>query len=98
MQPLTFEQLNALPTTTDLITAARALRIGRTKAYGLAKAGEFPVRIIRVGTSYHVPTSELLKVPGVTPLKEAPAQRRVAVMDFGSRTPGGRSMRSLFQN
>ena len=31
MQPLTFEQLNALPTTTDLITAARALRIGRTK-------------------------------------------------------------------
>jgi hypothetical protein len=71
MQPLTFEQLNALPTTTDLITAARALRIGRTKAYELARAGEFPVRIIRVGTSYHVPTSELLKVLGVTPLKEA---------------------------
>ena len=71
MQPLTFEQLNALPTTTDLITAARALRIGRTKAYELAKAGEFPVRIIRVGAGYHVPTSELLKVLGVTPLKEA---------------------------
>ena len=69
MQPLTFEQLNALPTTTDLITAARALRIGRTKAYELARAGKFPVRIIRVGTSYHVPTSELLKVLGVTPLQ-----------------------------
>lgn len=41
------------------------------KAYELARAGEFPVRIIRVGAGYHVPTAELLKVLGVTPLKEA---------------------------
>jgi predicted DNA-binding transcriptional regulator AlpA len=46
MQPLTFDQLNALPTAVDLTTAARALGIGRTKAYQLAKAGEFPCRII----------------------------------------------------
>lgn len=68
MQPLTFDQLHALPTVVDLMTAARALGIGRTKAYQLAKAGEFPCRIIHVGRGYHVPTAELLKVLGVTPV------------------------------
>jgi hypothetical protein len=67
MQSLTFDQLHALPITVDLITAARALGIGRTKAYELARTEEFPCRIIRVGTGYHVPTAELLKVLGVTP-------------------------------
>lgn len=67
MQPLTFDQLHALPITIDLITAARALGIGRTKAYELARTDEFPCRIIRVGTGYHVPTAELLKVLGITP-------------------------------
>jgi hypothetical protein len=50
MPPLTFDELHALPTVVDLMTAARALDIGRTTAYQLAKAGQFPVRIIRVGT------------------------------------------------
>ncbi|MDQ3763036.1 MAG: DNA-binding protein [Actinomycetota bacterium] len=68
MSPLTFEQLNALPTVVDLMTAARALGIGRTKAYQLAASGQFPVRIIRVDTAYHVPTAELLKVLGVAPV------------------------------
>jgi excisionase family DNA binding protein len=68
MQPLTFDQLHALPTVVDLMTAARALGIGRTKAYQLAHDGQFPVRIIRVGTHYHIPTAELLKVLGITPV------------------------------
>jgi hypothetical protein len=68
MQPLTFGELHALPTVVDLMTAARALGIGRTKAYQLAHADQFPCRIIRVGTSYHIPTAELLKVLGVTPV------------------------------
>jgi hypothetical protein len=68
MPPLTFDELRALPTVVDLMTAARALGIGRTKAYELAQAGEFPVRIIRVGIAYHVPTAELLKILGVAPL------------------------------
>jgi hypothetical protein len=66
MKPLTFDQLHALPTVVDLMTAARALGIGRTKAYQLAHTGQFPCRIIRVGTGYHVPTAELLKVLGIT--------------------------------
>ena len=67
MQPLTFEQLRSLPTTVDLMTAARALRIGRTKAYELARAGRFPCRVVRVGAGYLVPTAGLLDVLGVTP-------------------------------
>ncbi len=72
MDPLTFDQLFALPTVVDLMTAARALGIGRSKAYQMAHDGQFPVRIIRVGTSYHVPTAELLKILGATPLVPPP--------------------------
>jgi hypothetical protein len=68
MQPLTFGELHALPTVVDLMTAARALGIGRTKAYHLAHADQFPCRIIRVGTNYHIPTADLLRLLGVTPV------------------------------
>jgi hypothetical protein len=63
---MTFEELYALPAVVDLMTAARALGIGRTKAYRLAHDGQFPVRLIRPGLSYHVPTADLLKVLGIT--------------------------------
>lgn len=80
MPPFTFDELRSLPTVVDLMTAARALDIGRTKAYQMAKTGEFPVRIIRVGSGYHVPTAELMKVLGVEPIVETSADR-----DDGSR-------------
>jgi hypothetical protein len=66
MQPLTFDQLHTLPTIVNLMTAARALGIGRTKAYQLAQDGQFPCRIIRVGKGYHIPTADLLRLLGVT--------------------------------
>jgi hypothetical protein len=66
MQALTFQQLHNLPAVIDLTTAARALGIGRTKAYRLVRNGQFPVRVIRVGANYHVPTADLLKVLGIT--------------------------------
>jgi hypothetical protein len=65
---LTFQQLYDLPAVVDLMTAARALGIGRSKAHQLASTGEFPCRIIRIGTHYNVPTADLLKVLGVTPV------------------------------
>jgi excisionase family DNA binding protein len=78
MQPLTFDQLYALPTVVDLMTAARALGIGRSKAYQLAHAGQFPCRIIRIGTHYNIPTADLLKVLGVTsvPLPRGTTENR----------------------
>jgi hypothetical protein len=56
----TIESVRTLGTTTDVETAAAILGIGRTKAYELAKAGEFPVKIIRVGRRYIVPIPALL--------------------------------------
>ena len=72
MQSLTFQQLYDLPAVVDLMTAARALGIGRSKAYQLASTGEFPCRIIRIGTHYNIPTAELLKVLGATPFVSPP--------------------------
>lgn len=66
MQPLTIDQLRTLPSVVDLTTAARALGIGRTKAYQLAQQSDFPCRIIRVGRAYHVPTADLLTLLGIT--------------------------------
>ncbi|ONH25236.1 hypothetical protein [Pseudofrankia asymbiotica] len=63
---LTREELLALPAVIDLQTAARAFGMGRTKAYDLARAGEFPCRVLRINNIYHVPTAELLRVLGVS--------------------------------
>jgi hypothetical protein len=58
-------ELLALPPTTDLPTAARALGIGRTTAYQLARAGEFPTPVLRLGARYRVVTSGLLAALGI---------------------------------
>jgi len=67
MTPITIGQLRAMPATVDLMTAARALGLGRTKAYELAKRGQFPCRVIRIGDTYRIPTAGLLDLLGVTP-------------------------------
>jgi excisionase family DNA binding protein len=64
---LTREELLALPVTVDVATAARALGLGRSTAYELARSGEFPCRILRIRSSYRVPTAELLRVLGIDP-------------------------------
>lgn len=69
---LTSADVRSLPVTIDLVTAGRALGIGRTKAYRLAQAGRFPCRVLRVGRSYRVATADLLAVLGL------PAQGTVA--------------------
>ncbi|SEP52449.1 helix-turn-helix domain-containing protein [Amycolatopsis saalfeldensis] len=66
-QGLTFDQIQALPAMVDLITAARALGIGRSKAYELAKGEEFPCRVIKTGGTYRVATADLMSVLGITP-------------------------------
>ena len=47
------------------MAAALVLKIGRTKAYYLAKRGEFPVPVVRIGENYCVPTPALLALLGV---------------------------------
>ncbi len=67
MTALTRAELLALSATTDLATAAKALGIGRTTAYQLARAGDFPVPVLRLGARYRVVTSGLLAALGIEP-------------------------------
>lgn len=62
---MTLAETAELPTVLDLATAARALGIGRTTAYALARRGEFPCPLIRVGGAYRVPTAGVLQVLGL---------------------------------
>jgi hypothetical protein len=58
----TIDEVRRLGVATDLATAASVLQIGRTTAYGLVKAGSFPVKVLRIGKSYVVPVEGLLTV------------------------------------
>lgn len=44
VRSLTLAELLALPAVTDLVTAGKALGIGRSVSYELARAGRFPCR------------------------------------------------------
>lgn len=56
----TIEAVKNLSATIDVETAGAILGIGRSKSYELAKADEFPVRILRIGRRYIVPTKAIL--------------------------------------
>jgi hypothetical protein len=60
-------QIRALGTRTDLVTAGQILGIGRSKCYQLARAGAFPVPVIRHGHRYVVPVAPILALFGVDP-------------------------------
>lgn len=67
---MTLSEIAELPTVLDLLTAARALGIGRTTAYALVRDGGFPCPVIRVGGTYRVPTAGLLQVLGLPGSRE----------------------------
>lgn len=56
------EELLSLPATVNVSTAARALGIGRDKAYQLIRDDEFPVATLSLGGTVRVPTAALWKV------------------------------------
>ena len=64
-RPLTLAEIVGLPAVTDLVTAGRALGLGRTRAYELARAGQFPCPVIRAGKAWLVPTAGLLALLGL---------------------------------
>ena len=64
---MTRDELLALPAAIDLDTANRALQIGRTQGYALAKRDAYPCKVLRLGTAYRVITSSLLDVLDVRP-------------------------------
>lgn len=62
---MTTDEVRALPAAVDLVTAGRALGIGRTKSHEMARAGEFPVPLLRLGTRYRVRRADLLALLGI---------------------------------
>jgi hypothetical protein len=77
MTAVTIAQLRSTATV-DLMTAAAALGLGRTKAYELARRDQFPCRVIRIGDTYRVPTAGLLELLGVTAEDQHPPTARTA--------------------
>ncbi|MEY9889227.1 hypothetical protein ABIA31_002875 [Catenulispora sp. MAP5-51] len=61
----TIADLNDLPPTLGLETAAKLLGIGRTKAYTMARCDDFPVPVLRPGRNFRVPTLPVLRLLGV---------------------------------
>ncbi|WBC13450.1 helix-turn-helix domain-containing protein [Micromonospora sp. WMMA1998] len=64
-------ELLSLPVSVDVVVAGRAIGVGRTLAYDLAKRGEFPVRVLRLGNRYRVARADLLRHLGEDPAEAA---------------------------
>lgn len=58
-------ELFELPATVDLETANRALGLGRSKGYELARRGQYPCRLLKLGNAYRVVTAELRALLGL---------------------------------
>lgn len=70
VESLSPDELRNLPSVTDLVTAGRAFGLGHTKAHQLARAGQFPVPVLRIGNSYRVTRAALLRALGESPADE----------------------------
>jgi hypothetical protein len=57
---VTRKELLALPATVDVPTAGRFYGLGREASYGHARAGTFPVRVLRLGRLLRVRTADLI--------------------------------------
>ena len=62
---MTRAELLALPAAVDLDTGNRALGLGRSKGYELAKRGQYPCKVLRLGKAYRVVTADLLNLLGL---------------------------------
>ena len=58
--PWTVQRIRALGVVTDLPTAAQVFGLGRSLAYQLARDGQFPTPVIRVGSRYRVAVAAVL--------------------------------------
>jgi len=60
-------ELLALPVMVNLDTANQALDIGRTKGFALARTGQYPVPLKRIGNEYRVARADLFAYLGIDP-------------------------------
>jgi hypothetical protein len=85
----TVQRVRALGVVTDLPTAGQILGMSRTTAYALARAGRFPVPVLRVGRLYRVSVNDLLRVLNLpTDPPDGRLERPPARSVDGSNTTG----------
>jgi predicted DNA-binding transcriptional regulator AlpA len=74
-QSLSRAELLALPAVVPLWPdAARAVGVGRSRAYEMVRSGEWPTRVLRLGSMIRVPSAELLALLGIE--QQAPSGGR----------------------
>lgn len=61
----TAEQVRQLPVVVDVPTAGRCFGLGRDGSYDLARQGQFPVPVLRLGRSLRVTRASLLQALGI---------------------------------
>lgn len=66
-------ELLSLPVSVDLVTAGRAFGLGRTKAFELAQAGDFPCTVLTIGRRLRVPRSAIFEALGINPATVHPS-------------------------
>ncbi|MFD9859777.1 integrase [Streptomyces alboflavus] len=71
-QGMTHDELMHLPVAVPLETANRALHLGRTTGYHLARTGRYPVRVLRHGRAYKVSRYDLHRHLGVIATEDDP--------------------------
>jgi hypothetical protein len=85
----TLQRVSALGVVTDVPTAGQILGLSRTTAYTLARAGRFPVPVLRVGRLYRVSVNDLLRVLNLpTDPPDGRLERPPARSVDGSNTTG----------
>jgi hypothetical protein len=76
---MSVDELRAMPAAVPINLACRALGIGITKGYELARNGEFPVPLKPVGNAkYRAPRSAILAYLGVSDTAPAHVAREQA--------------------
>ncbi len=89
---MTPAEVLALPAMVDVPTTARALGIGTTLAYELAKNDQLGVPVLRLGRLYRVPRAGLLEALGLTPnVREAGAASPATALHTPATTTSLRS-------
>ncbi|RBY94079.1 DNA-binding protein [Blastococcus sp. TBT05-19] len=61
----TADEVLALPVVVDLVTAGSVLGMGRSASYEMARRGEFPVPVLKVGHRYRVVSARLRELVGI---------------------------------
>lgn len=81
---MTRAELLALPASVGVEVAFRAIGVGRSKGYEMLRADELPFQVLRLGSTYRVPTAPLLTLLGIDK-DEIPAPLPTVALEQSAR-------------